>query len=69
MFTTPGATAMTPEEGKAEIVKITEEALRKIDGIGNQVFKGKSGCNGVDDLHFDIEKRLRKFEYDEDAMK
>jgi hypothetical protein len=60
---------MTREEGKAEIVKIVEEALRKIDGINYQVFTEKRGLTAVDHLYFDTEKLLRKFEYDEDLLK
>lgn len=66
---------MTQEEGKAEIIRLTEELLRKIDGINDQVFlsvyKKKTGPNPVEDLFFAIEKRLRTFDFElgEDGVK
>ncbi len=60
---------MTPEEGKAEIMRITEEVLRKIDQIDQAVFYKKAatderGLSPVDHLHYGIEKLLKTFDFE-----
>lgn len=59
---------MTPEEGKAEIIKITYELMHKIDAINDQVFlsiyKKKPEPNPVEDLHYAIGKLLNTFDFE-----
>lgn len=59
---------MTPEEGKAEIIQLTEEVLRKIDAINQMAFEkaatDKRGLSAVDHLHYGVEKLLRTFDFE-----